>query len=110
MPSQVVRVDALRTLAAGGISGTYAPIGTVFNHPMRLFKIINTCNADVTISFDGVTDNDYVPAGSFVLYDCTTNKVLPDTTFVFANGTQVFAKGTVATGAVYVVVIFGQGD
>lgn len=110
MPSQVVRVDALRSLAAAGISATYAPVGSALNHPMRLFKILNTCNGDVTVSFDGVKDNDYVPAGSFVLYDCTTNKVLPDTTFVFQPGTQVFVKGTVATGNVYVVCIFGQGD
>lgn len=110
MPSQVVRVDGLRSLAAGSISGTYATVGTAFTHPMRLLKLINNTNGDLTISFDGVNDNDFVPAGGFTLYDLTTNKVQPDTTFVFQNGTQVFVKGTPATGTFYVVAIFGQGD
>jgi hypothetical protein len=110
MPSQVVRVDLLRSLAAGSISGIFTPIGGAFTHPMRLFKIVNNTNGDLTFSFDGVNANDFVPAGGFTLYDCTTNKVLPDTTFVFQNGTQVYVSGSASTGSVYVIVIYGQGD
>ena len=110
MPSQVVRVDGLRSIASSTITGTYAPLGTSFGHPMRLVKIVNNSTMDVTVSFDGINDNDYVPTGSFTLYDLTTNKVLPDTTFVFQNGTQVYVKGTAGTGNVYLTCIFGQGD
>jgi len=108
--SQVVRVDSLRSLAFGSISGTYATVGTAFSHSMRLVKFINTTDGDITVSFDGVTDNDLIPSGGFALYDLTTNKTLPNTTFVFQNGTQVFVKGTVTTGNFYVVAIFGRGE
>ena len=110
MSSQVVRVDGLRSLSYSSISSSYAPIGTGFGHPMRLFKIVNNTNADLTISFDGVNYNDFVPTGSFTLYDCTTNKNNATSTFVFQNGTQVYAKGSPTSGSVYVVVIFGRGE
>lgn len=108
--SQVVRVDTLRSIGFASISGTYATVGTPFSHPMRLVKFVNITDGNLTISFDGVNDNDIIPAGGFALYDLTTNKILPDTTFVFQEGTQVFIKGTVTTGNFYVVAIFGRGD
>ncbi len=108
--SQVVRVDALRSLGFASISVTYAPVGAPFTHPMRLIKFTNTTDADLLISFDDVNDNMVVPKGSFTLFDCTTNKTLPDSTFVFANGTQVWVKGSPTLGTFYIEVVFGQGD
>jgi hypothetical protein len=110
MSSQVIRVDGLRSLAAGSISGTYTQIGTGFAHPMRIVKVVNNTNGDLTISFDGVNDNDFVPANSFTLYDCTTNRVSSQYTFVFAKGTAIFVKGTPSTGSVYCVCIYGTGE
>jgi|SRR5271166_1968369 len=110
MPSQVVRVDALRTLAFGSISGTYAALGTPFAHQMRLVKLTNNTNADLTFSFDAVTDNLIVPSGSFTLFDLTTNHTIPDTTFVFQNGTQFYVKGAPSLGSVYLEAIYGQGE
>lgn len=110
MPSQLVRVDALRSLASGSISGTYAAVGSSFTHPMRLLKLINTTDVNITVSFDSINDNDLIPAGGFALYDLTTNKTVPDTTFAFEKGTTVYVKGSPTTGTFYVVAIFGQGD
>lgn len=114
MSSQVIRVDGLRTLAAGSISATYTAgaIGTAFTHPVRLLKIINNTNADVIFSFDGTNDNDFIPAGGFSLYDGNTNKNLPDSRWVFQPNTTVYARstGSPSTGAVYVVALFGQGE
>jgi len=110
MPGQIVRVDGIRSLAFGSISGMYAPVGTPFNHAMRLVKFVNTTNANLTVSFDASTDNDIIPAGGFALYDLTTNKTLPDTTFVFQASTQVYVKGSPTSGSFYVVAVYGQGD
>lgn len=110
MSSQVVRVDVLRSLGFASISGTYAAVGGPFTHPMRLIKFTNTTDGDLLVSFDAVNDNMIVPKGTFTLFDCTTNKTVPDSTFVFANGTQVYVKGTATLGSFYVEVIFGQGD
>lgn len=110
MSSITVRFDALRSLAAAGISASYANLGTSFRHSMRLVKIVNKTDADLTISFDGVTDNDIVPANGFTLYDITTNKVSSVPSFVFEVGTQPFVKGTPTTGSVYLVAIYGRGE
>jgi hypothetical protein len=110
MAAQVVRVDALRTLAFGSISGTYTPLGTAFAHSMRLIKLTNTTNVGLTFSFDGVTNNLFIPAGAFTLFDLTTNKTSPTVTFVFQIGTQVFVMGAPTSGAVYLECIYGQGE
>jgi hypothetical protein len=112
MSSQVIRVDGLRSLAAGSISATYAAIGTAFTHPVRVLKIINNTNADMIISFDGVNDNDFVPTNGFTLYDGNTNKNLPDSRWVFQPRTTVYARstGSPSTSSVYVVALFGQGE
>ena len=111
--SQICRVDALRTLGFGSINNvTYTELGGEFEHPMRLLKIVNNTNGDMLISFDGTTDNDFIPAGGFSLYDIMTNKENAVPYFVFANGTQMFVKYSTAptSGAVYVVCVYGQGE
>jgi curli biogenesis system outer membrane secretion channel CsgG len=109
--SVIVAVDSYRTLASGSISGTYAAVGTPFAHPMRLIKIINTCDTGMSISFDGVADNDFIPAGSFSLYDLCTNEVT-DSGWFFRTGTQVYVKQLSApsSGSVYVIALYGQGE
>jgi hypothetical protein len=110
MSQQVVRVDSLRSLAAGSISGTYAPVGTSFQHNMRLVRFQNTTDAGITLSFDGVADNLYLPSQTFLLFDITTNRLGNLTTWCFQNGTQVYAAGSPSMGAVYVECLYGQGD
>lgn len=113
MVSQVVHVDALRTLAFGSITNSYQTLGGAFTHPMRMIRIVNTTNADMLFSFDTVNDNMIVPAGGFVLYDVTTNRELVTQFFVFTLGTQIFVKyasGAPTQGTVYLECLYGQGE
>lgn len=110
MSSQIVRVDALRSLGFGSISGTYAALGAAFAHPMRMVCIINNTNADLTFSFDTTNDNIFVPANGFRLLDVTTNREEAITYFVFATGTQFFVKGSPTSGSVYLEAYYGQGE
>lgn len=112
MPSQVVRVDPLRTVAFGSITNSYTALGTAFTHPVRMIRITNTTDADMLFSFDTVNDNIIVPAGSFVLYDVTTNREENIIYFVFAVGTQFFIKYVSAPsrGTVYLECLYGQGE
>jgi hypothetical protein len=109
MSATAVRYDALRSLAFGSISGTYAAIGPATQHAMRLIKIVNNTNADITISFDGTTDNDYIPSNSFALYDFQTNSQ-SDLYFFLSLNTQVYIKGTPSAGSVYVTMIYAKGQ
>lgn len=117
-----VRLDILRSVAFGGISGNYAAFGATFAHRMRMVKITNNTNGDLFIGFnstpataplsDGAHDNDFVPAGGFVLYDFTSNTGASGSPFVFEKGTQAWVRESSAptTGSVYLTCIYGKGE
>ncbi len=111
MVSIVVKVDVLRSLGFGSIGASFLPIGIPFEHPMRILKIINVTNTDMIISFDGINNNDYVPAGGFTLYDLTTNQN-ESAGWFFKTGTQVYVKyaSAPASGSVLVVALYGEGE
>ena len=102
-----VGFEELRSLAFGAISGVYAGIGTAFSHPIRILKVTNTTDADITLSDDGITDKDIVPASSFVLYDFTSNNANASG-FYFAEGDRIYAKGAPGSGSVYVTTIYAR--
>jgi hypothetical protein len=112
MSAQVVRFDAYRTTAFGSITSSYVQIGATFAHLMRLVKFVNNTNADVSVSFDGVTNNDFVPANSFCLYDFQTN-AQAENKFTTSIGTPIFIKyasGAPTSGSFYIVAVYGQGE
>lgn len=109
MSAVAVRFDNLRSLAFGSISGTYAALGGPTTHLMRIIKVVNNTNADLTISFDGTTDNDFVPANSFVLYDFNSDSD-SNKEFYLSLNTQVYVKGSPGSGSVYLVMIYGKGQ
>ena len=109
----VVRFDALRTLAFGGISGTYAVVGGPLTVNWRIFKITNDTNGNLLVSLNGTTDNLFVPANGFVLYDLATNSSPLSVTdnFVMQIGTQFYVKQSTAptSGAIWIEGIYVRG-
>jgi len=120
--TSVVRLDALRNIGNASITGSYAVFGSTFTHRMRMIKITNNTDGDMFIAFNttpstaplstGVADNDFVPAGSFVLYDFTSNSESSASPFVFQVGTQVWIRFSSAPtkGSVYLAAIYGKGE
>lgn len=105
------QLDALRTLAFGSIGATYAVVGTPLAYQARIICFTNTTNADVIFSINGSTDQLIVPAGSFKLFDITTNhRPINQDDFCFAIGTQWYVKYASApsSGAVYIEVVYAQ--
>lgn len=111
MSSNIARVDALRSLGFASISGTYAAVGTPFAHAMRVIRIINATNGDMFFSFDGTTNNLFLPSNSFVLYDISSDDD-PTDQFRLSKGTQMYVKQSTAptSGSVYIETIYGQGE
>jgi len=109
--SRIVRFDAVRSVAFGSITGSFVQLGTPFGHTMRIVKFQNTTDADVIISFDGSTLNDVIPAGTFSLYDFTSDGPGQDL-FVMQLNTPVFIKYSSAPtkGNFYVTCVYGQGE
>lgn len=110
MNSQTVSFDELRSLAFGGISGSYAAIGTPFEHPVRLICISNNTDGDVVLSTDGVTDMLFIAAGSFKLFDLNTNRKHSDQVWVLPTGTQFYVKQVTAPteDSVYIEALYAD--
>lgn len=108
----VARFDALRSLDFSGISGTYATVGSPLSQNWREFRISNTTDSDVFISANGTTDNFYLPANSFLLWDLSANAppINETDTFVLSLGTQFYCKssGTPTEGGVYIEGIYAR--
>jgi hypothetical protein len=87
--------EPLRTLASGGISGTYAAVSTPTSHQIRAFCITNNTQGDMIFSLDNTlpAGNMFVAAGSYKLYDVQSN-INPqfDDKYVLEVGTQFFVK------------------
>ena len=109
----VVRLDAYRTVGFAAITASFTTVGTALSHNWRTVKITNNTNGNLIVSVDGVTNNIFVPANSFTLYDITANTDTDNSTaLVFAIGTQFYVKSsTVPTsGDVYIEGFYQQGQ
>jgi len=102
-----VEFEAVREVAFGGIGAAYAALGAALTDNARIIGITNTTDAEVYISFDGVTNHLRVASGSFKLYDLTTNKVRDDGYFL-PTGTVIYQMRVAAaptSGALWAEVI-----
>jgi hypothetical protein len=108
--SAKIRYDPLRSLPIASISGTYAGVGSVFTNPPVAIKINNPTNANLLISYDGITDNDFVAANSAFVFDYNSNKSNQAGVAQQPAGDRVYVKleaGAPTTGlAVYATVIY----
>tara|TARA_R110000868_G_scaffold121883_3_gene323333 strand:- start:2007 stop:2330 length:324 start_codon:yes stop_codon:yes gene_type:complete len=102
--STILKPEALRSLAFGSISGTYALVGSITN-PSQLYIIQNLTNATITFSQDGVTDHFILPSMGFITLDIGTNKGTFQTLSVQA-GTALYAKGSPGSGSVYITTFY----
>lgn len=112
MSSKRVYFDTIRSLAFGGISGTYAAVGSATTVNPRIMCITNDTNAGMIFSDDNTnpTGKFYLPAGSFKLFDFTTNEVQgKDDSFVMAKGVTMYVKQASApsSGSVYIEYVYG---
>lgn len=103
--------DTIRTLLFSSIAATYNPLGTPLAHMARMFRIINATDGDIFFSIDGINDNYFLPAGTFVLYDVTGNSGI-DSNFRIATNTQFYARYSSAPtkNSVYLENIYGVGE
>jgi hypothetical protein len=103
-----LQLEPLRTLAFGGISGTYAGIGTALVNPCRLLYIVNTTDVLLTFSDDGVNNKFVVPSMSHLIIDIGSNKTLLGGSLNIAQGTTIYVKGAPTLGDVYLTTAYGS--
>lgn len=111
MGSNIVRFDAVRSVANASITASYTALGIPLGHAMRVLHFINNTDGDMFISFDGTTDNIFMPADTFSLYDLTCDQDATES-FRYQSGTQLYIRYDTAptTKSFYVVAIYGKGE
>ena len=105
-----VQFNPLGLVAFGSITGSYTTFGAAMPGHARLICFTNSTNQDLLISANGVTDHLRIAAGSFKLFDFTTNRVDVDGLFV-QKGDQFYIKYTSApsSGNAWIEVITAAG-
>lgn len=84
--------EAIRELAFGDVSTTYVELGVSLVHDAKVMVLDNQLNANVYISFDGVTDHKKFKAGQTRVIDLDSNEMYRK------KGTQVWVRDD-GTGA-----------
>lgn len=98
--------EELRSIDSASINGTLQIVGSTFTKPIILLKLVNDSDTAVTVSYDGVTDHDYVPANGFALYDANANRYRDNGGMQFDVGSGVYVRGSAGTGNFYVVTFY----
>lgn len=96
---QKASFEPLRTLAFGGISGSYAAVGTPTTHRVRAFCITNNTQGDMIFSLDDSVPEGqmFIAKGSYKLYDVQANMNAQfDDAYVLPIGTQFYVKQVTA--------------
>jgi hypothetical protein len=104
----IARLDSLRSLAFGGISGAYAAVGSPTTVLTRIICFTNNTAGDMLFTNDNTTDQFFVAAGSFKLIDIQANMNAQfDDKYVFPVGMQWYVKQLTApvSGSVYIEII-----
>jgi len=86
-----VAFEAVKEIAFGSVSGSYAAVGVPLAERSRQISFNNGLDVAVYVSFDGVTDHLRMSPNTFKLLDLTANKVLDDGLFL-AKGVQIYIK------------------
>lgn len=80
--------------------------GSGFPDSVKSLKIYNASNVGITVSFDGVTRNDYWPAGATIILDIQANhadnSAYASGTLNGAQGQVIYGLGSAGTGNVYI--------
>lgn len=101
--------DNLRSIVAADIKSNYEVVGSAFEGPVRMIKIVNITDAPVLFSTDGTNDKDIIPTNSSSVYDISANRTNQEN-FLLAKGEFAYIKqlsGAPSQGAVYITVIRG---
>lgn len=71
-----VAFEPLRILDFSEITdSSYTLVGSTFVNPVRMLKVYNDTNAVLIVSYNGISDHDYLPAGgSGYIYDYGANQ------------------------------------
>ena len=98
----IIQAIPLTNIASSTVSSTYQAINsTGLPSACSIIRIINNSTDDVTVSYDGTNDHEYVPKATVVQLSFEANAQPNNFVSVLPIGTRVYVKGTAGTGNIY---------
>lgn len=91
-----IKAISLSSQNANVFDGTYKILNSGLTNACFYLRIMNATDRNITVSYDGTNDNDYVLANSTLNLPTTADSIL------FSKGLNVYIKGTAGgSGSVY---------
>ena len=98
----------LSSINSAAFTGAYQLLSAAAGLPTAcvIMRIINNSDKDVTVSYDGINDHDFVRTGTSFAIDAQTNAQPSSLKSCFAAGTKIYVKGNAGAGLVYIAGYF----
>ena len=91
----------LTTFNSASVTASYQPINSGgLNFSCILLRVNNASNAAITISYDGVTDHEYIQAAGLLEIQAQANSLPSPNACCFKRGTIIYLKGTAGVGTI----------
>lgn len=103
------RVHALpiRSFNSASATASYQALnGAGIPEACFILRIYNDSDQNITISYDGTTDNDIIIAGELFDYNFSSMAQPGANPAQLAKGTKIYGKGTAGTGTIYITGYF----
>jgi hypothetical protein len=93
----------LSSINSSAFSGAYQLLSGAagITHACIILHIVNNSTMDVTVSYDGVNDHDYIPTKTARDIQFQANALPQTSNCSLAQGTKIYVKGTAGTGLVF---------
>jgi hypothetical protein len=99
MSANVILPIELTTFNSANLTANYQAINpNGLDASCIILRINNSGSSAVTISFDGVTNHEYLAAGQSVIIESQANSLPSSKVCCFRKGMVVYLKGTAGTG------------
>jgi|FreactcultuFSWF8_1027224.scaffolds.fasta_scaffold05641_2 hypothetical protein len=106
--SSVIYPVGLIGTSAATITTTYIPAYIPLPYSVRIVKFTNATTVNCIVSWDGVDDHDFIPAGGFLLIDVSSNREVSNI-FEIQTGTTFYVRGVSGgTGNFYISAYYGK--
>lgn len=110
----ILKPIAMQSVNSAGLGGagvyTNLSLVTGLGFPCVILRLINASNTACTISFDGVTDHDYLAANSSIIYPAQSVNQPQNYTAIFGASQVVYVAGAAGVGFIYVVGYYQPGS
>lgn len=100
MASTIVKAIPLSTFNAAALGAAYQALSTGLDEACFMIIINNDSNTDITISYDGITDHDYVSNNETRTLASQTNAQPNAMAALFPKYMPVYIKGVAGVGTV----------